>query len=115
MVDTVNGVHIPSGGHDNFIHDNRVIQDGKLPNGQQMGNGYSCMSMLSDAGPNNRWQGNVVGFVNRDGNRLDWWPMPASEIAQNTTLPGPITRQMELDESGLWQQKLATNGITLGA
>lgn len=121
LVDTVNGVLIPAKAHDNFVHHNRVIQDGKLPNGQQMGNGYSCMSILATAGPNNHMHDNVVGFVNRDGQRMDWWPMDgapegaAAEIAKNVTLPNPITAAMEAAEWTLWQQKLAANGVTVGA
>jgi hypothetical protein len=122
MVDTVNGVHVPNSAYNNFIHHNRLIQDGLLPDGvTRMGNGYSGMSILAGAGPNNRMHDNVVGYVNRDGARMDWWPMDgaaegaAAAIAMNTTLPGPITREMELNEWTLWQQKLAANGITLGA
>ena len=113
LVDTVNGIHIPDRAHDNFIHDNRVIQDGKLPDGTQMGNGWSCMSQLPGAGSGNVWRGNVVGYVNRDGQRVDWWPMSQAQIDQNTTLPNPVTRQMELDEWTRWQAKLAANGIAV--
>jgi hypothetical protein len=115
MVDTVNGVHVPAQAHDNLIRGNRLIQDGKLPNGEQMGNGWSGYSMLPTAGTGNRWEQNVSGFVNRDGDRLDWSPMPQSVIDQQTTLPSPITRQMELDEWTRWQAKLAAAGVTVGA
>ncbi len=116
MVDTVNGVHIPDAAHDNLIRGNRLIQDGKLPDGQQMGNGWGGYSMMPSAwNLNNRWEGNVSGYVNRDGDRLDWAHMPAAVVAAQTTLPGLITAQMEQAEWTLWQQKLAANGVTVGA
>ncbi|MCS7051129.1 MAG: hypothetical protein NZL87_05905, partial [Thermomicrobium sp.] len=113
MVDTLNGVLI-FGGHSNYVHDNVLVQDGFLPDGvTRMGNGYSAWAIKG--GTNNRIRQNVSGFVNRDGQRADWWDVPPGEAALNTTLQGPITRQMELDERARWQQKLATHKISVGA
>jgi chitodextrinase len=112
MVDTVNGVAISgSGSYNNFIHDNRLIQDGKLPNGTQMGNGWGGFYMT--AGTANRLERNVSGYVNRDGIRKDW--DSGTNPSLNTTLPDSITQAMELAESTSWKAKLAANGITIGA
>ena len=113
MVDTVNGVYFGPEEVDNIARHNRLIQDGKLPNGTRMGNGYSGFS--NHNGARNQMRENVAGYVNRDGQRLDYWPMDTSEIALNTTLPDPITKATEDAEWPLWQQKLAANGVTIGA
>ena len=121
MVDTVNGVYFGPDEANNVAHHNRLIQDGLLPDGStRMGNGYSGMSIHS-GGVNNRMHDNVVGYVNRDGQRIDWWPMDGApggaeqEIARNTTLPNPISSAAEQNERTLWLSKLAANGITVGA
>lgn len=120
MVDTVNAVLIPSQSFNILVERNRLIQDGKLPDGTQMGNGYSGWAILGPV-TNCHMHENVTGYVNRDGVRYDWHDVlaapegRAAEIAQNTTLADPITRQMELNEWTSWQAKLAANNITVGA
>lgn len=120
MVDTVNAVLIPSQSFNILVERNRCIQDGKLPDGTQMGNGWSGWAILNGT-TNCHMHSNVTGYVNRDGVRYDWddnLAAPegrAAEIALNTTLPDPITRQMEQAEWDRWQAKLAASGVTIGA
>lgn len=122
MVDTVNAVLIPDSAYNVMVRDNRLIQDGKLPDGvTQMGNGYSGWAILAGVGANCHMHNNVTGFVNRDGIRYDWHDVLAApegrtaEIANNTTLPDPITAAMEADEWQTWLTKLSANGISVGA
>ena len=121
FIDTVNGVYFGPGTSNNFAHHNRLIQDGFLPGGvTRMGNGWSGMS-IQLGGTNNHMHDNISGYVNRDGQRMDWIPMEGapegagSEIAKNITLPDPITQLTEQAEWTLWQQKLSASGVTLGA
>ena len=103
------------GGYDNHIHDNRVVQDGKLPNGKQMGNGYQGMWIAAWA-PGNRAERNVVGYVNRDGKRLDFsFPGEPTLYSQNRSIRGKVTSTTERAEWILWKKKLAVNRIRVGA
>jgi chitodextrinase len=103
------------GGSNNLTHDNRVVQDGYLPDGvTRIGNGAGGALYISPSGTNNHMQGNIVGYVNRDGVRDDFNLSP-SEAANNTSLPGSITGATEQSEWSLWQQKVSANGISLGA
>lgn len=121
FIDTVNAVYFGPGVRDSIAHHNRLIQDGKLPNGTQMGNGYSGWALHAGA-VNCHMHQNVSGFVGRDGGRTDWHDnLPGApeggsvEVSKNTTLPNPITRQTELDYWAEWQAKVAAAGITIGA
>lgn len=120
IVDCVNGGYITGTARDCLFSGNRVIQDGKLPDGvTRMGNGYSAMSIQSGA-MSCHMHGNVLGYVGRDGGRTDWDANlyapegRAAEIALNTTLVGPITLAMEQAEWTSWLAKLDANGVTVG-
>jgi hypothetical protein len=103
------------GGYDNNIHDNRVVQDGKLPNGRQIGNGYQGMWIAAWA-PRNHAERNVVGYVNRDGKRLDFsFPGAPGLYSLNRSIRGRVTSTTERDEWRLWKKKLATSRIRVGA
>ncbi len=103
------------GGHDNYVHHNRVVQDGRLPDGTRIGNGWQGM-WIAPGGINNRAVGNVVGYVNRDLERRDFafpgWP-PA--YSMNTRIRGKVTRTTELAEWKAWQATLAVKRIRVGA
>jgi hypothetical protein len=106
-------------GHDNYVHDNRIVQDGKLPDGTRIGNGYRALRILP-GGTNNYAHRNIVGYVNRDGRRSDGLSVDAStgdagKGVKNTPLRNPITQATERREWKLWQKKLAATRILLGA
>jgi hypothetical protein len=122
MVDVATGIYFPSDCPSNTARGNRLIQDGFIGDtGIRMGSGQGGMNLHPP--PNgSRMIENTVGYVDKNGNRTDWDVMTgapggnaAAEIALNTTLPSPITRQMELDQRTVWQQKLSQSGVTIGA
>lgn len=127
MVDTPCGIGMYSG-INCIAHDNRLISDGysadlgvrlqAVP--QNPGAGSGAGMYISTDSQNCHMHANVSGFVNSRGDKFDWAldgapEGAAAEGAKNTTLPSPITRQMELDEWARWQAKLAAAGITVGA
>ena len=107
-------------GNNNMFQGNRIVRSGFLTDGTTLNrNGYEGI-WISTNGSNNRAQGNVVGYINRDGARSDGRLLgapggDAAEWANNTHMPGPISLAVEQNEWTLWQQKLAANGISLGA
>jgi chitodextrinase len=119
IVDAVGGISMTSGTRDNVAHHNRVVQDGKLPDGMtSIGVGWLGLSIQSGS-TNNQMHDNVVGFVNNYGDRNDmnFAGAPSgdsAERARNTSLPDPVTRSTETGEWDLWQQKLAANGVQVG-
>lgn len=109
-------------GHDNKLLNNRVIGDRYLPNGAIKANGWGSPLGIKATGANNHAHGNVVGYVSYDGSRqtlasnLGGAPEGATaEAANNTYLPDPINAALEAAEWTIWQNKLAANGINLGA
>ena len=110
--------HVTHGGDDNLLSDNRIVSDGRLPNGRRNGNGWLAMRVVP-GGANNHAHGNVIGFVNRDGARndaaFDGTPEgDAGEWKQNLRLRGPITRASEQREWTVWKRKLAAKKIRVG-
>jgi hypothetical protein len=121
IVDCVNGGYITGYATDVLFSENRIIQDGKLPDGvTQMGNGYSGMAIISGATACHMHD-NVIGYVNRDNARTDWDDNlyapegRTAEIALNTTLGDPVTQAMEQAEWTTWQTKVVSNAITVGS
>jgi hypothetical protein len=114
------GVFAADGAHDNYIHDNRIVQDGFLPDGKtRIGNGYRALR-IRPGGANNHAHGNVVGYMNRDGDRRDGLLDGAPEgnereWSNNRHLRRPITSKTELNESRIWRTRLAAHGIRVGA
>ena len=107
-------------GNNNVFQGNRIVRSGFLTDGATLNrNGYEGI-WISTNGTNNHAHGNVVGFVNRDGARSDG-RFPGApegdtgEWANNTHMPSPISLSVEQNEWTLWQQKLAANGISVGA
>jgi hypothetical protein len=110
--------HVTHGGDDNLLSHNRIVNDGRLPNGWQNGNGWLAMRVVP-GGANNHAHGNVIGFVNRYGARndaaFDGTPEgDAGEWKQNLRLRGPITRASEQREWTIWKRKLAAKKIRIG-
>ena len=107
-------------GNNNLFQGNRVVRSGFLTDGVTLNrNGYEGI-WISTNGSNNHAHGNYVGFVNRDGARVDgrFLGAPegdAGEWTNNTHMPGAISLAVEQNEWAIWQQKLAANGVTVGA
>ena len=92
VVDTTNaGIGI-AGGHDNHVHGNTVLSDGKLDNGTPLAAanvGIYVWNSKSSAGwANNHATGNTVGWRRADGARnYMWFPSaPAGDYALNTEM-----------------------------
>lgn len=104
-------------GTGNIFHNNRIIQDGRMPDGSPIHSSYYEPIYIS--GSNNHAHGNTIGYINGSQN-YSYGSYPgapegdAGERANNTYVGPPVTRQMELDEWTFWQNKLTSNGITVG-
>lgn len=105
-------------GSGNTVHNNRIIQDGRMPDGDPIHSSYYEPIFIS--GTNNHAHGNVIGYINGSG-AYSYGSYPGApegdtvERANNIYVGPPVTRQMELDEWTFWQNKLASNGIVIGA
>jgi len=107
------------GGDDNLLIGNRVVGDGKLPNGERIANGWLACRVLP-GGSNNHAHGNLIGYVNKYGKRSDaWWDGApeghAAEWLRNRRMPGRVTQATERHEWARWRKKVAANGIRIGA
>ena len=106
------------GGDNNLFQDNRIVQDGYLPDGvtRIATDYYEGIYILTGTG--NHAHGNIVGYVNYTGGRQDGrltgCPEP-DEWVNNTHMPDPITAATEANEWAIWQAKLTANAITIGA
>lgn len=115
IIDAVGGVGVFPGCYDVTVNGNRIVQDGFLPDGvTRIANGYRGMS-IQDGTSNCGASGNVVGYVNKDGSRNDWYFTAGSDKGGNAHMPDPVTRAIELAERDRWNTKVAAAGITLGA
>jgi hypothetical protein len=113
LVDTLGGIGVFAGDR-NRVYDNRVVQDGRLPDGVRLRAGTRGLSIHS--GIANEAYGNVVGFVNRHGRRGDmWFPAEPSQYVRNTRLPGKVRRATEMAELRAWNAKLTAHRIRIGA
>ncbi len=111
--------YVTQGGSNNRLLDNRIVNDGRLPNGGRNGNGWVAMRVLP-GGSNNHAHGNVIGFINRYGKRMDgqFDGTPEGDAAEhhnNRSLRHSITRATEQNEWTRWQKKLAVHRIRVGA
>lgn len=117
VLNTTNyGIAIASG-HDNVYYNNRIFSTGVLPNGtpiptQNVGayiwNAYGQLSFDANAGHDN-----LIGWVNNDG-RNDWWVPDSIAWDNNESFVGDITPATILAEWTIWQNKLATAGVSGG-
>jgi hypothetical protein len=110
IVDTTNyGIAISSG-HDESFYNNRIVSDGKLPDGRTIQNqnvgAYVWDSY--DAGSshfyNDSGHDNTIGWV-QGSSRNDWWAPVSSNMPNNIHMPGPITSSTEAAELASWQQR----------
>jgi len=97
----------------NRVHDNRIVQDGRLPNGVKLRTGWRGLSI--HAGSGNQAYRNVVGFVNAAGRRSDmWFPLAPSEYARNTSLRGQVKLTTERAERKAWLAKISAARVRIG-
>jgi hypothetical protein len=107
------------GGNDNTLSDNRIVNDGILPNGARNGNGWLGLS-VSPGGSNNHAHRNTIGYVSRLGVRKDatFDGAPeghAGEWSHNRRIKGPIASRSERKEWTRWKRKLAAHKIRVGS
>ncbi len=119
IIETTNaGIGI-SAGWNNKAHDNRLVFDGKLDDGTTLAasnTGIYVWNSNPDPGwSNNQAYGNVVGWVNSSGARNDWWMPDCSGNCANTGFAGTVDHAAEVAEWTTWNNKLAANGVTIGA
>jgi hypothetical protein len=119
VVDHVGGIGI-MGGRDNSAHDNRIVQDGKLPGGSRLlaanlGLAVWNIGKFPDFVDNRAWD-NLVGYVNGAGRRNDmWFPDAPNDYRLNKRVRGRITRALEQAQGTVWRAKLAANRVKIGA
>ena len=111
---------VTQGGSNNLLLDNRIVGDQYLPNKAQKGNGAGAPLVIHAGGTNNHAHGNLVGYVDRDRNRvtrkLGGAPEgDAAEWLKNRRMPDRITKATERKEWALWRRKLAAKRIQIGA
>jgi chitodextrinase len=107
-------------GQNNKVYNNRVVSDGRLPDGTPLAganNGIVIYNAYGTAMANNDAYNNVVGTYH-SGNppyRNDWWLPQCQGSCSNTRLGDPVDHSDELAERQIWLAKLAANNITVGA
>ena len=100
------------GGNNNLFQDNYVVSDGYIADsGVKMPYGYSGM-FISNKGSGNKAINNHVGYIGSQG-RVDY-QQEGGMWTGNVSLPGPITRQTELDHIAMWRKRVSDAGITIG-
>jgi len=124
IISTTNyGIAIAAG-HDNAIHDNRIISAGVLPDGTPLAAQNVGTYVANGANQansvyfNDHSYNNTIGWFNpKDGNQRNdmYFPGDDGDYGRNTVLPNPITLDTEKAEFPMWQQKLSSAGITVGA
>lgn len=123
VVSTSNyGVAI-TGGHDNHIYGNHIVNDGKGDNGSAVGpstaSGISLWQYDTNAatGPNATAYNNTIGWLQPGGKRNDTYiPAcnPASACTNNAAMPDPITAATEQAERDAWAADVKNAGLTIG-
>lgn len=124
-------VYAGSSASGNLFENNRIVADRLLPNGQNKGNGWGSPLVITEGSVDCHAHGNYVSYIDRDGNQPTTpyggsFPTfahqalrgaaegPAAEAANNTFVPDPDASD-ETAEWNLWQQKLTTASVKVGA
>lgn len=130
IVSTCNACMNIAAGHDIHSYNNTYLSSGMYPDGtvSQRFWGGCCIWDASNVGANfvnNSQKNNVIGYARPDVNvpykgRQDWVVVDSNlfsiKAGDNTSLPdAPITLDMENAELTKWNNKLISNGITIGA
>ncbi|MFC5850070.1 hypothetical protein [Deinococcus petrolearius] len=124
VISTTNQGIAIAAGHDISAYNNRVISSGLLPDGtplpaQNVGIYVWDLHGDRDRGTfyNNSMRGNVVGWarpLRSPTASNDFWFPDCTYCAGNTAVRAPITRAMEAQEFGRWQEKLRTARVVVG-
>lgn len=123
ILQTCGGVGITGFAVDCHSHDNLTLNDGwlYLPDGSRVkaANGYGGCSIWPGA-TRCSMRGDTVGYVNRDGNRNDFWLAGdvVGEVAAlklNTSFAGAVTKQVVDAARAAWKARAAAAGVTVGA
>lgn len=105
-----------AGGHNNILNANRLISDGQ-PASSSHAVGVAVNNWNNDpTWAGNQVTNNYIGWQQQSGVMNNTWygTAPAASTG-NTLLSGPITGADETAEFTYWTNKLASNGITIGA
>jgi hypothetical protein len=120
IVDTITGIGI-AGGSNNSVHDNRLVFDGRLPDGTVLtaaNVGIFVWNMDNDPSwSNNQAYGNTIAWMYWNGSSLvrnDTWLPHCTGNCSNTSLI-TVSITDETAELARWHNKLAAAGITVGA
>jgi len=121
VLDTVNyGIAI-SAGHDCAFYRNRIVSAGVLADGRTKIAAQNVGAYIWDAHKsgtdrfyNNASHDNVIGWKDKTGVRNDWWRPHATSWENNENWLKPINLELYEAEWTRWQEKLKTNGISIG-
>jgi hypothetical protein len=117
VIDTTNYGMAISAGHDNSFYNNRILSAGVLADGspvaaQNVG-AYIWNSHQAGGWGNNSGDDNLIGWM-QGAIRNDSWTPDAATWARNSGQAGNITLATVQQEWVLWQDKLATAGMSVG-
>ncbi len=115
VVSTTNGGIAFWNGLNGRIHDNRVLTSGKLPDGTPLPATNVGVYIYTEATGTREAYDNDVGWQKPSGVRNDTWLPGCSGRCSNRAISGPITTATEQAEFQRWLNKVAANGITVGA
>ncbi len=111
-----------TGGHDNHIYNNHIINDGKADDGTPVGpstaSGISLWQYDPNAatGPNATAYNNTIGWLQPSGKQNDsYMPAcnPANACINNTSMANPTATSEQAERDG-WAADLRAAGLTVG-
>jgi hypothetical protein len=125
VISTCNAAMNIAAGHDNRLHDNRIVACGQLADGTKLSTNWAAVAVWNaykqppSVFYNNSITNNTIGYVRWGTNkpfpdRQDLSPDACALCTATTHLPNPITRQSEQAEWKLWHLKLRQNNIQVG-
>ena len=124
VISTTNQGIAIAAGHDIAAYNNRVISSGLLPDGTPIpaqNVGVYVWDLHGDRARgtfyNNSMRGNVVGWARPMRSPTasnDFWFPHCTDCTGNTSVRAPITRAMEAQEFGRWQEKLRSSQVVVG-
>ena len=124
VIGTTNQGIAIAAGHDISAYDNRVISSGLLADGTPLpaqNVGVYVWDLHGDRARgtfyNNSMRGNLVAWarpLRSPTARNDFWFPHCTDCTGNTAAQGPVTRAMEEQEFGRWQEKVRSAQIVVG-
>jgi hypothetical protein len=120
VINTANYGLSMTGGHDNHMYNNRVVNDGRNQAGVMVSTHYSTGIVLWDAQNLGNMvrvdaKDNAAGHIRTDGRSDFWLPAcdPSAACTNNASLATP-TNTLEQAERDAWAAELASNGLAVG-